>query len=191
MKRFDHFRLAAPIYDRVVSTSAHDRLHDILDLPPYGSLLDAGGGTGRVSEALCGHAARIVVADVSGAMLRRTLAKPCLLPVQSRVERLPFLDATFDRVLVVDAFHHFGHHWQTARELMRVLKPGGWVVVEEPDIGAWPVKVVALGERLALMRSRFFAAADMRRMFEQHGGAVRVYRDGRATVRLVVEKRAS
>lgn len=190
MKSFDHFGLVAPIYDRVVAAAPQDRLREILDLPPDGALLDAGGGTGRVAEAMRGHVARIVVADESNAMLRQTLDKRCLLAVQSPAERLPFPDASFDRVLVVDAFHHFNHHRRTACELLRVLKPGGRLVIEEPDIEAWPVKVIALGERLALMRSRFFGAADLRRMFEEHDAAVRVQRDGQVTMWIVVEKSA-
>lgn len=191
MRSFDHFGLVAPIYDRVIAPAPPDRLREILDLPPDGSLLDAGGGTGRVAEALCGHVARIVVADESGAMLRRALDKRCLLAVQSPAERLPFPDASFNRVLVVDAFHHFNHHRRTACELLRVLKPGGRLVIEEPDIEAWWVKVVAFGERLALMRSRFFGAADLRRMFEERGGTVSVLRDGQVTMWVVVEKSAA
>lgn len=191
MKRLDHFRLVAPIYDRVVAATPHDRLREILDLPVDGVLLDAGGGTGRVAEALCGQVGRIVVADQSGAMLRQTRDKRCLLAVQSPAERLPFPNAAFDRVLVVDAFHHFNHHRRTAYELLRVLRPGGRLVIEEPNIEVWPVKLVALGERLALMRSRFFGAADLRRMFEAHGARVSVERDGQVTLWVVVEKSAS
>jgi len=77
-------------------------------------------------------------------------------------------------MLVVDAFHHFGDHQMAARELLRVLRPGGRLVIEEPDIRRWPVKLIALGERLLLMRSRLFDAEALRRLFEEAGGLVEV-----------------
>jgi hypothetical protein len=95
-------------------------------------------------------------------MLRQARAKglPC---VQADACRLPFADQRFDRVLAVDAFHHFA--WPTAAEaqplaaeqMLRVLAPRGRVVIGEPDIRVTGVKVIALVEKLLLMRSRILA----------------------------------
>ncbi len=188
MKRFDHFALFAPFYDRVFQLVEPERLRELLKLPSEGWLLDAGGGTGRVAEALCGQADNIVVVDASAAMLHQTREKPCLEAARSHVERLPFPDATFERILVVDAFHHFAEHQAAVADLMRVLKPGGRLVVEEPNIERWPVKVIAFGERAGLMRSRFFSPADMRYMFEAVGGQVEVHADDGVNAWIVVEK---
>jgi demethylmenaquinone methyltransferase/2-methoxy-6-polyprenyl-1,4-benzoquinol methylase len=56
------------------------------------------------------------------------------------------------------------------RELVRVLAPGGRLVVEEPDIAHWGVKLVALGEKLLLMRSHFYAPEAIAALFERVPG---------------------
>jgi demethylmenaquinone methyltransferase/2-methoxy-6-polyprenyl-1,4-benzoquinol methylase len=122
---FDHFSLFAPFYDRVFDFLDPTRLRELLELPTAGRLLDAGGGTGRVAQALRGLAGQIVVTDLSAAMLRRAADKDGLYPVRAHAERLPFPDASFDRILVVDAFHHFCDQAEAAADLWRVLVPGG------------------------------------------------------------------
>ena len=60
---------------------------------------------------------------------------------------------------MVDALHHVIHQGQTAREMYRVLKPGGRIVIEEPDIRKFGVKLIAVAEKLLLMRSHFLSPA--------------------------------
>ena len=64
---------------------------------------------------------------------------------------------------MVDALHHVINHGQTAREMYRVLKPGGRIVIEEPDIRSFYVKLIAVAEKLLLMRSHFLSPQRDRR----------------------------
>ncbi len=155
-----HFNLLAPFYDRVIQFTRLERTLEALDLPHAGTLLDAGGGTGRVAEALRPHVGSVVVADVSRGMLAQARRKD-LAAASAETERLPFPDESFDRVLMVDALHHVVHQGETVRELYRVLKAGGRLVIEEPDLRTFPVKLIAIAEKLALMRSRFLAPAQI------------------------------
>jgi demethylmenaquinone methyltransferase/2-methoxy-6-polyprenyl-1,4-benzoquinol methylase len=77
--------------------------------------------------------------------------------VGSRTELLPFASATFDCVLMVDALHHVLDQRQTLLDLWRVTAPGGRLIIEEPNIQRLPVKLIAVGEKLALMRSHFLS----------------------------------
>jgi ubiquinone/menaquinone biosynthesis C-methylase UbiE len=151
-----HFNFLAPFYDRVIPFARLEQTLKVLALPHAGILLDAGGGTGRVAEALRPHIGSIVVADISRGMLARARQKN-LAATSAETERLPFADGTFDRVLMVDALHHVVHQANTVRELYRVLKPGGWLVIEEPDLRTFSVKLMAIAEKLALMRSHFLS----------------------------------
>jgi ubiquinone/menaquinone biosynthesis C-methylase UbiE len=184
----DHFGFLAPIYDRVIPPSDLIRLRERLRLPTAGRLLDAGGGTGRVSSRLRHFVDEVIISDVSLSMLKQAQAKGQLQPAQAHVERLPFPVASFDRVVVVDALHHFCNQREAVGDLLRVLKPGGRLVIEEPDIHRLIVKFVALGEKLALMRSHFLSAEQIREMVVAYGYSAAIERDGQFTAWVSVDK---
>jgi demethylmenaquinone methyltransferase/2-methoxy-6-polyprenyl-1,4-benzoquinol methylase len=165
MPIFDHFDFIAPVYHRIGAYSHFETLMKCADLPTSGRLLDAGGGTGRVANALRDHAQQIVLADVSLGMLRFAAASPGLQTAAAISEKLPFPEESFDRIIMVDALHHVIHQADSAREMWRVLKPGGRIVIEEPDIRAFGVKLIAAAEKALLMRSHFLSPADIERLF--------------------------
>jgi ubiquinone/menaquinone biosynthesis C-methylase UbiE len=158
MPPLNHFDLLAPIYDRLLRQPGDDRLAEAASLPIRGRLLDAGGGTGRMAAKLAPDAGSVVVADASLKMLRQARRKPGLLAVASRAERLPFPDGCYERVVLVDTYHHLECQTDALADLWRVLAPGGRLVIEEPDVRLRAVRLIALAEKLALMRSHFVPA---------------------------------
>ena len=50
--------------------------------------------------------------------------------------------------------------------MFRVLRTGGVLVIEEPDIRTFGVKLIALAEKLLLMRSHFLAPDKIEKLFE-------------------------
>ncbi|HUH98521.1 MAG TPA: class I SAM-dependent methyltransferase [Anaerolineales bacterium] len=149
-----HFNLLAPFYDQVIQFSGLEKMLQVLELPHPGILLDAGGGTGRVASALRPYLGSVIVADVSPGMLQQARHKD-LAATSAETEHLPFANNAFDRVLMVDALHHVVNQADTVHELYRVLRPGGRLVIEEPDLRAFAVKLIAVAEKAALMRSHF------------------------------------
>jgi ubiquinone/menaquinone biosynthesis C-methylase UbiE len=162
---FDHFSLIAPLYNRQHEYSSLKTMIEVAALPVGGRLLDVGGGTGRVASALYDQAGRIIIADPSMGMLRFANSRPGIQVTAACSENLPFPDGFFQRVIMVDALHHVVDQSSTARELLRVLEPGGRIVIEEPDIRAFGVKMIALVEKLLLMRSRFFSPEQIASLF--------------------------
>jgi len=184
----DHFSLAAAVYDRLIGPPEMDRMKRLLRLPARGWLLDAAGGTGRVSAAAAGLVDHVVVGDVSLPMLKQAKAKGGLHTVRLCAEQLPFPDGTFSRILIVDALHHMHDQRRAIGEFLRVLKPGGRLVIEEPDIGLWTVKGVALLEKMFLMKSRFYPATEIIRMIEHCGDSATVAERDRFRVWICADK---
>jgi ubiquinone/menaquinone biosynthesis C-methylase UbiE len=104
------------------------------------------------------------------------------------VERLPFADATFDRIVAVDAFHHFADQRAAIAEMWRVLSPRGRLVIEEMNIDTLRIKVVAFAERVALMQSCFYSPRAMGQMLQAAGAQVEIHSDRAATVWVVAHK---
>lgn len=175
---FDHFGFLAPIYERFIKPVSPEILASLLELPVDGTLLDIGGGTGRVSGFLTHQAGTVIIADLSQKMLLQSQGKGGLLPVCSHAEKLPFPNEHFQRIIMVDALHHVCDQQETARELWRVLKPAGKIIIEEPDINHWGVKLVALGEKIALMRSHFLPPPEIKGLFRRFTDSIQVHKEG-------------
>lgn len=190
MFRFDSL---APSYDRVVELflgrPGHEKWRELLELPVGGRLLDAGGGTGRVSVPLRSLVGQNVIADLSAGMLRQARKKGCLDLVRADAAQLPFPDACFERVIVVDSLHHFSHQPQVVRELARILSHDGLLVIEEFDIRRRSVKGLALLEKLALMGSRFLRPEEIRDELRASGLTMELRKGGRFTFFILARKR--
>ena len=166
MPIIDHFGLLAPLYERFIKPKNPEEISSLADLPTTGALLDAGGGTGRVAGFLVNQAGSVVVADPSCKMLAEAKQKEGLNPVCTSTERLPFPNHSFARIIMVDALHHVIDHKETIDELWRLLTPGGTMVVEEPDVRTFGVKLIAIAEKLALMRSHFLSPPRIALLFD-------------------------
>ncbi|MDD5711381.1 MAG: methyltransferase domain-containing protein [Smithellaceae bacterium] len=182
------FDLIAPCYDRLMGAPDEQRLRELLQLPSAGLLLDAGGGTGRVSSHLASSKLRCVVADLSAGMLKAARAKEAICPVRADVHCLPFAQESFDRILIVDAFHHFSEASTVLKELLRVLKPGGRLLIEEFNMERYLVKLAALTERLFGTASRFYSAEGIMQLLALNGSVGRIHRASGYKVWITADK---
>ena len=114
-----------------------------------GNVLDVGGGTGQLAGLLARAAScEVTVLDASAAMLRHASGTPGVAPVLGDASAMPFHDAASDAVIALDALHHMSRQSDIAREMARVLRPGGIVFVAEPDPRARAVRLSRLLERM-------------------------------------------
>lgn len=103
-------------------------------LRPGMRLLDVATGTGLVARSaarILGDARAVVGLDPSGGMLREARKRLAAPLVQGRGEHLPFASERFDLVTLGYALRHVTELEVAFRECLRVLRPGGRLLVLE------------------------------------------------------------
>jgi ubiquinone/menaquinone biosynthesis C-methylase UbiE len=105
-------------------------------LPLPGRVLEIGTGKGGFLAKLAKHADHITTLDIDADQQR--LAKqhvrqagPCC-PIRYVIHdagQLPWADASFESVVSVNTFHHLDRPMRVLKEMLRVLKPGGKLVL--------------------------------------------------------------
>jgi len=127
-------------------------------VPEGGRIADIGGGTGALAVHLADAlGAAVIVVDPTPRMLRYVPERPDVVPLLGTAEELPFENASFDAVVVSDAFHHFRDQDRAVREFQRVLRPGGAVLLLEWDASGFFGPVLVTGERLLGEPGAFFS----------------------------------
>lgn len=107
---------------------------------PIENLVDLGSGTGVFAIAMAGHAKRIVAADISTEMLKRTATKISkegisnVLPCRINIYRLPIASRSIDVVLAVNVFNLLSHPETAVKEIKRVLCGSGALVTIQFNI---------------------------------------------------------
>lgn len=102
---------------------------------PTVSLLDLGCGAGVLSEKLLENGYHVTAADASPDMVKLSSERLQRFPVTSRRHcqanclDLPFADGEFDLVVCLGMFGYFAEVTRALREIRRVLKPGGTLII--------------------------------------------------------------
>ena len=141
------------VFDSVASR--YDVMNDVLSLglhrawkaytvavaavQPGMQVLDIAGGTGDLARAFAkraGPTGRVVLTDINEAMLRtgrdRLLDQGEVIPTAAcDAERMPFADASFDLASVAFGLRNMTHKDAALKEMCRVLRPGGRLLVLE------------------------------------------------------------
>ena len=109
-----------------------------------GHLLDVGCGDGYLMSRISPHCDRVTGIDTEATAVR--LAEELLVPypncrvVQGSCYRLEFADATFDVALMADVVEHLERPELALKEIKRVLKPAGSLLLTTPKArsnGMW------------------------------------------------------
>ena len=142
------FDAVAPRYDRTnsVLSLGLDRgwrraVADAVALRPCERALDLAAGTGMSSAAIARAGGQVVACDFSLGMLRAGRADRLgrVTRVAGDGLRLPFTDCAFDAVTVSFGLRNLVDPDAGLRELRRVTRPGGRLVVCEFSHPTWPL----------------------------------------------------
>lgn len=145
--------LASHVYDRVVAAGIEGLyeqcVRGLAEGFDEGEVLDVGTGPGHAALLFAQRKprARVIGVDSSPTMIRIAEAKTKgaggsnVTFQEGDALALPFEDERFDLVYSIASIKHWPDRAQGVREIFRVLKPGGTMVVIEADRGA-PLEVV-------------------------------------------------
>lgn len=101
--------------------------------PPLGSVLDLGAGTGIFARAWRAWGARSVVACEPAPAMRAEAAahgrRHGVAVAAGHAERIPLCDSSVDAVWLSTVVHHLADRHAAASEILRVLRPGGRLLV--------------------------------------------------------------
>jgi ubiquinone/menaquinone biosynthesis C-methylase UbiE len=128
-------------WDRLRESFFQERVRDVA-LAAAGvrkghTAADLGAGTGFITEGLFARDVRVVAVDRSASMLealRRKFPWPDRVECRTgEAENLPIADASVDHCLANMLLHHVERPLVAIREMVRIVKPGGRVVVTDLD----------------------------------------------------------
>jgi 2-polyprenyl-3-methyl-5-hydroxy-6-metoxy-1,4-benzoquinol methylase len=117
-------------------TASLDHLRGLGALPQLDRVLDFGSGAGRLSQALASHAKRVTGVDISAPMIetarRLDRTDNCEFLLNERADLSLFEDHTFDLVYSSLVIQHLPREagFTFLREMCRVLRPGGALIVQ-------------------------------------------------------------
>jgi ubiquinone/menaquinone biosynthesis C-methylase UbiE len=135
-------------------------------------VLEVGCGTGHWLAVLSEHGARVAGLDSSAGMLEHARQRvPDARLELGSAESLPWADGSFDRVVCVNALHHFADKWAFVREAWRVLRAQGRLLViglEMQEVNRWCIYDYFEGTR-ARDEQRFAAADEIRQWMADCG----------------------
>ncbi len=142
-----------------INVRMRDTVLHMLDVQPEETVLDAGCGLGYFLLKLKGSGAVLHGIDTSPESV--SYVKKHITPhaKTGSVEQIPYPDNTFDKVLFCEVIEHVADDAKVLREIRRVLKPGGRVVISTPSLKG------------------FRATAKLKQLGHHHGGEFH-YRDG-------------
>ncbi len=106
--------------------------------PLSGRILEAGTGKGHFAAVLAGLGCRLISFDISDEQLQMARENLAARGLDRLVElkkedgeKLSFPDGYFDAVFSVNMVHHLENPWKVISELIRVLSPGGKLVISD------------------------------------------------------------
>jgi len=149
-------------------------------------VLDAGCGTGYGSRLLLQKAATVVGIDLSPLAIqyaREHYHGPGIAFAQMDCQRLAFPDADFDFLVCFEVFEHMEDQDGFLRECLRVMRPGGTLLLSTPNASTAEVHMRSIGQHNPFHIGMLDLPA-FRRAVERRFGCVEIFGQRRRGNRL-------
>lgn len=157
--------------DLIVATFKK-RLEQIEKFSKPGKLLDIGCAFGFFLELAKKHKWLAQGIEISQAGYNYAKNNLKLNVTNKPLEEANFKSSSFDVVTIFDVIEHIPNPQKTVKEIRRILKPNGLIVVTTPDIGSLAAKILGKNwEEVKRVREHiyFFSRNTLRKMLEANG----------------------
>lgn len=156
-------KFVAPMYEALLNEIGKIR---------GGKLLDVGCGNGNLFNCIPDKRYELYGVDFAENMISEAKIncgeKAAFFTADA--ERLPFEDNTFDIVTCNASFHHYIHPNAVLREMHRVLKKGGTLIIGDPFIPAIVRPLMNLLTKLSTEGDyHFYGLSEMKKLFIRNG----------------------
>lgn len=116
----------------------HQRFISFLDSEPKGTLLDIGAGTGALSKKLQKEGFEVTACDLNS---DNFIPSDIVCKTANLNVAFPFSDNSFNYAVAAEVIEHLENPWFFIRELYRITKPGGTVIISTPNLHNWYVRL--------------------------------------------------
>ncbi|ACU85194.1 2-heptaprenyl-1,4-naphthoquinone methyltransferase [Brachybacterium faecium] len=115
-----------------------DLMVQALEIAPGDEVLDLAAGTGTSTTAIARAGARVAAADFSLGMMSEGRRRGAPVPfIGADAQRLPFAEDSFDAAVISFGLRNVHEPRRALAEMVRVVRPGGRVVVCEFSTPSW------------------------------------------------------
>lgn len=120
----------------IAAPSLHDKVLEIAAKLPGIDVLDAPAGFGALTQKLLATGRRMTSGDIDITKFRLSpdTENLKLIKLDLNEVRLPIEDEAFDLAICVEGIEHLQCQWNLVRNLCRVLRPGGHLILTTPNI---------------------------------------------------------
>lgn len=119
------------------SESVREKIYQVAEVEKGRTAADLGAGTGFITEGLIKNGVNVIAVDQSIAMLQKLeekfLSSGLVKCLNGEAENLPIEDNSVDYAMANMYLHHVETPLAAIREMVRILKPGGKVVITDLD----------------------------------------------------------
>ena len=167
------YDLFETVYNKKVYTGTGAQVAKLID--PYDEVLECACGTGAISVSIAGKCRKLVATDYSEGMLKQAEAK-CrgyynVTFETADITDLPYKDGRFDKAVAGNVIHLIPNPEKALRELERVVKPGGKIIIptyinDSTESSRFAVRFIEL---LGADFKRQFDPESYRKFFEDLG----------------------
>ena len=152
MKKFFFGKKKKDFYNGILikaDLELHEQIVEkiLSEVPSGGTILDMGCGEGALSERLSDLGYVVVATDKDADSFKSTKATFIRLNFDSANEIIEFSlehKGKFDAVLGVEVIEHVQDQWQYTRQLMSLVKKGGFILITTPNTSSWLSRLIFL-----------------------------------------------